>query len=108
MMLAEKHSKAVLRLRLADSGGEFASLCELQFNGVVDVVVDAVGMPSLGKVTAHGSAPADDVEKRPRHSLSMWKGPLTRFSLETDCARFEIVAEQYTFATIARIAIVRD
>ena len=105
-MLAEKHSKAILRLLLVDSSGEFASICELQFNGVVDIVIDAVGMPLLGKVTGHNSAPANDVEKRPRHSLAMWKGPLTRFSIDTECARFEIVAEQHAFATVGRVAIV--
>jgi hypothetical protein len=107
-MLAEKHCKAVLRLRLLDPRGEFASICELQFNGVVDIVVDAVGMPSLGKVTAYSSALANDVQQRPRHSLAMWKGPLTRFYVDTDCARFEIVAEQYAFASVGRIAIVGD
>ena len=105
-VLVEKHAKAVLRLRMVDPGGEFASICELQFGGVVDVVLDVVAIPLLGKVTNHRSVPADDVHARARHPLAMWQGPLTRYSINTDCARIEVVAEHHSFATIGRIAII--
>jgi hypothetical protein len=98
-MFVESHTKTSFRLALEDLPSRCLNICELQFSGIADVVIDAIGMPWLGKITAYEALPAGDAHSRPLES----RNPLTRFLIDTSHGHFEVVAEGYSFAVLQRI-----
>ena len=106
MVLAESRSKLVLKFALEDSAARYVDVYELQFTGVADVVMDAVGMPWFGSVTACKASLADAGDTPLGEPSVMWEGrPLMRFVISSSREHFEVIAEQYAFARLERLVL---
>jgi hypothetical protein len=104
-VLAESRSKLVLRLALEDSAARYVDVYELQFTGVADVVIDAVGIPWFGKIYTHKADLAHAADIPSGEPSVTWEGRfLIRFVVSSSRERFEVVAEQYAFARLERMA----
>lgn len=103
-IFAESRSKLVLRLALEDCAARYVDIYELQFTGVANVVIDAVGMPWFGKISGCEASAVDAVDTPQGEPSAMWEArPLTRFVITSSQEQFEVIAEQYAFARLERV-----